>query len=250
VIPKSPGPGIRDWLLFAIGVTFVAGSLILLRDKPRDALMPLTFFGVCTITLGFNIYRKLGRRRFTATRVSVAGGVKLRGSNARMLLLAAGIGIPGITIFLVESPIYIYVCGGIMLAASAWLLFAVASGRIASRFIRFDPPGLTIGEWSYEYFIPWDEIVDVAEFEVVDNASVGFDVLNPDAILVKPESFRAAVLKGFANNKGLSDRCVVFMARHFAVPAEALAAALANYSSDRDARAELVARPALPEKTR
>lgn len=242
---KPPGPGFRDWALFAISIGFVLIGIFMLFSKPREALMPLTFFGVCALSFGFNIARKLRRRRFTATSASVPGGVKLGGSNSRMLLLAAGIAVPGLGIFLIPTPIFIRVCAGIMLAASAWLTFIVLSGRIARRFLRFDPPGLTVGDHTCEYFVPWDAITNVAEFELVDNASVGFAVHDTDVIVVTPAEKRARVLKGLSNNLALSGRHVVFMSAHFNVPAEALCAAIRNYAENPDARAQLVPHPAL-----
>jgi hypothetical protein len=243
--PRQPGPGFRDWALFALSFGFTAIGAFMLFDRPRDALMPLTFFGVCAISAGFNIGRKLRRRRFTATSASVPGGVRLTGSKLRMLLLAAGIAIPAIGLFVVPTPVYIRVCGAIMFAASGWLLFMVVSGRISRRFLRFDPPGLTVGEPGFEYFVPWDEIVHVGEFELVDNASVGFRVRDPEAIVVTPAGRRRKMLKGLANNEALSGRHVVFMAAHYNVPAEALCAAIRNYAQNPAARAELVPLPAL-----
>jgi hypothetical protein len=78
-----------------------------------------------------------------------------------------------------------------------------------------------------------------------NNASVGIAVADPDDILVTPESARAAVLRGFANNRGLSDFDVVIMAPHYNVPAEALCAAIHNYARNAAARDELVPKPAI-----
>jgi len=217
----------------------------MLFREPREALFPLTFFGMCLVTFSVNIVRKLRRRRFTATAASVPGGVKLRGSNSRMLLLAALIAVPGVAIFLAPAPVLLRACGVVMLGASAWLLFMVARGRISRRFLRFDPPGLTVGESTYEYFVPWNVIDGVLEFELVDNASVGFRVLDFDAVVVTPADKLEKVLKSFANNAALSGSHVVFMASHFNVPAEALCAAIRNYAENPAARAELVPKPAL-----
>ena len=208
--------------------------------------MAIAFFGVCGLTFGFKIARKLRRRRFVATNVSVPGGVKLSGSNSRMLLIAAGVGIPGVAIFLVQdSSLLIRICGGIMLAASALVIVGALSGFISRRFLRFDPPGLTIGEPRFEYVIPWDDIADIVEFEMHDNPCVGFDVLQPENIQVTPESARAGVLKSLANNKAIVNRHVMIMPFHFGAHAESLCGALRNYADNREARADLLAKPAL-----
>lgn len=241
----APRPSFRDWALLSISLAFVVGSLFILPRDPRGALMPLTFFSVCALTFGYNIFRKLRRRRFAATAVRVPGGVKLRGSSSRTLFLAGLIAVPGVAIFLMPAPLLIQVCGAIMLGASALLLFLVLTGRVARRFLRFDPLGLTIGETNYEYVIPWDVIDGLAEYEMHSNAVVGFDVGEPDAMLVRPESMRPRVLKTMGRNQAFGGRHVVIIALQFGVPAESLCAAIATYVTNREARSELVTKPSL-----
>lgn len=239
-----PRPGFRDWALFAISLTFVvAGSFITWKNW-REGIAPLVIFGVCALSSGYNIYRKLRRRRFTATTVQAPGGVKLQASNARMLLLAGLIGAPGVTIFLVEAPLLIRICGWIMVGAAATLLFLVITGRVSKRFIRFDPLGLTLGESKFEYTVPWDLMADLAEFEFHSNACVGFNVLQPESVLVEPESARQRMYKSLGNN-GYMGRDVVIMVGQFAISAEALISALKTYVDDPQARAGLVPLPAL-----
>ena len=117
---------------------FVVFAAFNARKSPRDALVGFTFFGVCALAAGFNIARKLRRRRFSATIVAAPGGVKLHGSNSRILLIAALIAVPGVTIFFVEAPLIIRICGGIMLGASAFAVVGVLTGRFSRRFLRFD----------------------------------------------------------------------------------------------------------------
>jgi hypothetical protein len=244
-LPKPPGPRFRDWAVFGISVTFVVLGCIIALRSPRDALFPLALFGVCALSSGYGIFRRLRRRRFQATTVLAPGGVELRGSNSRMLLLAAMIAVPGATIFFVSAPPLIRACGWVMLGASALLLFLMLTGRVSRRFIRFDPLGITLGETKFEYTVPWDELAGIVEFEMYDNPAVGFDVLQPELVQVKPEAARPRVYKLLGQNKGFVDRHVVIMASHFAVTAEALCAALQNYAGDTQARAGLVRRPAL-----
>src|SRR5882672_258252 len=212
-VPPSapPGPRFRDWALFVVNVAFVVLGCFVARRSPRDALFVIAFFGVCALTSGYRIHRKLQRRRFTATTVLAPGGVELRGSNSRMLLLAALIAVPGATIFFVDAPLMIRVCGWIMVGASALLAILVLTGRVSRRFIRFDPLGLTLGETKFEYTVPWDELAGIVEFEMYDNPVVGFDVLQQELIQVTPESARPRVYQLLGNNKGLVDRHMVIM---------------------------------------
>jgi hypothetical protein len=218
----------------------------MLSERPREALVVITFFGVCALTFGYLVARKLRRRRFTASNVAVVGGVKLRGSNSRMLLLAAMIGLPGISfLFLDDLPLLIKICVAVLLGASVLLILGVVTGRVSRRYLRFDPPGLTLGDSRCEYFIPWDEIVDIAELEVHDNPVVGFDVFHSDSIQVTPESARIRVFKLMARNKGFIHRHVMIMPAQFAAQAESLCAAIRNYAQNPAARVELRRNPQL-----
>ena len=71
------------------------------------------------------------------------------------------------------------------------------------------------------------------------------DPRDPDAILVTPASARPRLEKLFARNKMFAGREVVIMPMHFATNGELLCTALRNYSANREARADLVRRPAL-----
>jgi len=240
-----PRPGFRDWAFFAISMTFVVMGSVIAWKSWRQGIVPIVFFGVCALTSGHNIHRKLRRRRFTATTVLAPGGVKLQASNARMLLLAGLVGAPGLTVFFVEAPVMIRVCGWIMVGAAASLLFLVLTGRVSRRFIRFDPLGFTLGAAKFEYTVPWDLVADLAEFELHSNSCVGFNVLQPESVLVVPESARPRVSKLLGKNAAYMGRDVVIMAAHFAISAEALVSALRTYAENPQARAGLVPLPAL-----
>jgi hypothetical protein len=226
---------------------FCVMAAIIARREPRTAIAVLSFFGVCTLFFGYTIARKIRRQRFKATIVEAPGGVRLRGSNSRILMLAALIAVPcaGI-LFLDDVPLLVQICAWVMFGAIVLLIVAVLTGRVARRFIRFDPQGLTLGGTKLEYQISWDDIADIVEFEMHDNPVVGFDVIRLEAIKVTPESARARVYKALGSNKGWMNRHVVIFPFHFATNAESLCAALKNYSTNREARAGLVKRPALP----
>lgn len=246
-LPKPAGPTLRDWAVFSIGFTFVLmGLFIAWRDGIRESLFVLCFFGVCALVSGYVIVRKLRRRRFKATAVSVAGGVKLHRSSARMLGVAALIAIAvGPFLFMPNPPVLGLVCVAVALGASALLVIGVVSGRFSKSFLRFDQPGLTIGEGKYECLFLWDQIVDLAEFELSDNACVGFNVVNPGAILVTPESARPLMHKKLAANQAHTGYLVSIMPMHFGVHAESLCAAIRNYAANPAARRELVAKLAI-----
>ena len=243
---RPSGPTFADWALFGISIVFTLAGVAMLFSEPRTAAGVLGMFGVCALMFGQRILRKRRRRRFSATSVAVAGGVKLAGSNRGLGLATAFFLFCGLVPFLIpQAPLLVFVAGVLAFGFVAVALFLVVTGRLSRRFIRFDPPGLTINEVKYEYLVPWDAIARIGELELFNHASVGIAVTDPDAIQVTPESARAAVLTGLANNRGLSGFDVVIMALHYDVPAEALGAAIHNYARNADARGELVAKPAI-----
>lgn len=245
---KPPGPTFRDWALFAVGLAFAAMSLLIAsREGLREALFPLCFFGACALVSGYVVVRKWRRHRFTATSASAPGGVALHASNARMLGVAALIAVAVTPIFFVrDRPLLLTLCASLALGGSVLLVIGVLSGRFSRRFLRFDPPGLTLGEGPYECLFLWDQIADLTELEMYDNAAVGFNVANPDTLLVTPESARARMNRKLASNVAFTGRHVVIMTLHFGVSAQALCAAIRNYIANPEARRELVAKPALP----
>jgi hypothetical protein len=167
-----------------------------------------------------------------------------------MLGVAALIAIAVMPVFFVnDPPLLLTICAAVALGGSALVLFFVLSGRVSRRFLRFDPPGLTLGDGRHECLYLWDQIVDLAEFEMHDNAAVGFNLVNPEALLVKPESARARAFKTMSRNAGFTGLQVVIMPMHFGVSAEALCAAVRNYVANPEARRELVARPAISGPT-
>lgn len=245
-LTRPPRPNFGDWAVLAISVTFVAMACFIASRSPRDAVFPLIFFGLCAWVAGYTIHRKLRRRRFTATTVLAPGGIELHASNTRILLLAVLVAAPGIAIlYFSDAPMLVRICGWVMVISAAALVVLILSGRFSRLFIRFDPLGLTVGQSSFEYVVPWDELTDIDEFEMHNNPMVGFDVRQEELILVTPESARVKLDKLLARNKMFSGRQVVIVPMHFATNAELLCAALRNYSANRAARADLVRRPAL-----
>lgn len=240
------GPGFGDWALFGVSILFCSIGVLMLFDEPPAALAIIGTFGAGALFSGLRIRSKRRRQAFAATSVAVAGGVELHGSLSRMGMVTGFILLVGIAPFLIpDAPLLARIAGGVALGLGGWSLYALLTGRFTRRFLRFDPLGLTINEVKYEYTVPWDAMMNVDEFDLYRNACVGITVSDPDALLFRPESMKAKVLKGFANNRALSGRDIVVMAVHYNVPAESLCGAIRNYAQDAAARADLVPKPAL-----
>jgi hypothetical protein len=240
-----------DWAMLGISLLFCAlGIFILFRDL-RMGAGSLLFFGPCLAFAVQRIATKRRRDRFNATLVSAIGGVELRMSTSRLALTGLFMLCPGVAMFVFDKvPLHVQICGGVFLVAGAAALLAANTGVVSRRFLRFDPEGITLGEWRYSIQTGWDNVTNVAEFEYANNDCVGFDVVDPDLVRVTPEGRHAKWMKGAGNNAALMGRQVIIMPAHFAVDAAPLAMALARYALDARARAELKPRPALTQGIR
>jgi len=245
----APRVSFGDWALFGISLMFCGIGVFLLVVSPKDrptATTCLTFFGVCAFVFAHGIARKYRRRRFNAQLVAAPPGVKLRMSPLRLLFIALLMAIPSLA-SLVFAPHdwVLVVCAGLFLAMAAGLIAVILSGRVARTFMRFDVAGLTVGQGSFEYLVPWNNIVNVSEFEFTRNECVGIVIADPAALLVTPDSQRARLKKALSNNLALCGCHIVFMTVHFGVDAGPLVAALRRYAMDAGARRELLPKPAL-----
>jgi len=238
-----------DWAMLVITVLFCAGALFILPRDPRVGTGCLLMFAPCALLAIERIRSKRRRASFNATLVAAPGGVELCMSKTRFMLfglLAIG---PGLSVFFYENtPIWVLLAGGTFLLAGAGMMATAASGVLARRYLRFDPEGLTLGEWSYSFRVDWDNFADLAEFEYASNDCIGFNIVDPERVRVLPETRRPRFIKRAGRNAGWLGRDVVLMPTHFAVDAASLALALARYASDASARAELTPRPALPQQ--
>ncbi len=239
----------RDWAMLVITVLFCAGALFILPGDPRVGTGCLLMFGPCALLAIERIRSKRRRASFNATLVSAPGGVELRMSKANFMLmglLAVGMGLS--VFFYPDTPTWVLLAGSTFLLAGVGMMAMAASGVLARRFLRFDPEGLTLGEWSYSFRVDWDNVADLAEFEYASNDCVGFNIVQPERVTVTPETRRPRFIKRAGRNAGWLGRDVILMPTHFAVDSASLALALARYASDASARPELIAHPALPQQ--
>ena len=249
-MPQGAGRvAFRDWALLGISLLFCAGALFILPRDPRVGTGCLLMFVPCAVLASERVRSKRRRASFDATLVSAPGGVELRMSKSRsvqMGLLALGMGLS--VFFYPQTPTWVMLAGGTFVVAGVAFMVAAASGVLARRYLRFDPEGLTLGEWSYSFRVDWDNLADLAEFEYASNDCVGFNIVDPERVTVMPETRRPRFIKRAGRNAGWLGRDVILMPTHFAVDSASLALALARYASDASARAELTPRPALPQQ--
>jgi hypothetical protein len=244
----KPGPQLRDWLLLAVGIAFCLAALVIWPHDWRRAVVTLTFFGACTAGFAFTIARKLRSRRFRATQVSIAGSVDIPISRTRFVIIAAVTIVIGAVLVFVERE------GGWVMQAIGWGLLLFGAGLIAGQamgllgrqYLRFEPGGIVVGERRYSFTVPWEAMEAIGTGEYHDNAVVLLGFSNLDMIQVSPETQRARLYKRIAFCRGWFHTDWFIMCENYGLASAPLAAALARYLNDPEARKELAPRIGLP----
>ncbi|HTN31982.1 MAG TPA: hypothetical protein VL178_14320 [Pseudomonas sp.] len=93
----------KDGLFALFGLLLTLAGLVILPKDFKTGVTTLTFFGACFATAVYIILRKLRLQRQTPLAVSVVGGVPIRPSRSRMVMLALGLLLVG-SVLAVFSP--------------------------------------------------------------------------------------------------------------------------------------------------
>jgi hypothetical protein len=238
------GPSLEDWATLLISGIFCIAGVVLLRDATdwRDGVVTLAFFGACALVIGTIVVRKRRRRKFRALRVSIEGSRNIVVSDAALMSLAAGMLTVGGIMFFVGAhyPVLFRAIGAFIALVGGVLVVLRASGLFRSQFLRFEPRGLVVGQQSFEFLLPWDNVRAIASFEVHDNPFVRMAVHDLNDIEVRPLRARRKAQRYLSRNGG-----VLIMPWMFGLEEAPLLAALERYVRDSGARQELAPRSAI-----
>lgn len=238
---KLPGPGIRDWLLLAIGVVFVAMGLIILPSDLKVGVVTLAFFGPCAALFAYNIYRKRRFSREGPLSVKIVGGVPIKPSRLQVFYLGGGFAIVGLLLVIFGrsyGPIFWGIAWLIAVVGSL-VLIALASGRLPIGYIQFDPPGITIARRNWSYLVPWEAIEAISAGYFHDNPAVYIWLHDLRLVEVSPADSRAKALKHLATNAGWVGAPIMLMPSQFGMDLPLLVQAIERYVRDASARLEL-----------
>ena len=241
---RTPPPTLRDWGLLAVGVTFVLMGLVLLPSDRDTGIVTVVFFGACTAVFANTILRKYRFRGLQAARVELTGGVPIRPSRAKSIVLALstfGVGLTLVVFGRQYGEIFWYLSW--LIAASGGVVFAgTAIGWLPSGYVQFDPAGITFGARGYSYLVPWDNIAGLSGGDVHDNPALFIWLRDPDRITANPPALQQRMLKTFASNQTWVGAPIYLLTATYGLDLPLLVQALERYRAEPSARVELTRR--------
>lgn len=250
-MPKDRGPAPdritpQDWALAVIGGLFTLAGLLIIRRDFNTGIVTLALFGLCFVHAVGVIVRKrrLQRQQAGAVAASVAGGVPLRQSRVRMLLLAGALLAIGAThAAFTTHPVQIGI-GWLLLAVGGVMLAGLLSGRLYTDYLQFDPDGLSLGNRRGLAFVPWDAITGVARADLHTHPIVLLRV-DLNAVQARPATHGPRLLKQMGRTHGQFGADFAIMTTVYGFDAPVLLAALRRYATEPATRHELRRPPQL-----
>src|ERR1700730_3283064 len=236
-----PKPGIRDWTLLGIAVTFVLAGLFILPSDLNVGIVTIAFFGLCATVFAATITRKLRSHRLRPLLVEIVGGVPIRPSRTRALAVggsAALLGV-GLVAFGRSYAAVFWSIGWFLAAAGCLTLLGLAVGWLPVGYIQFDPPGITIARRGWAYTIPWDGISRISAGEIHGNAALFIWLHEPGAVRAHPPERKAQAAKHLSANTRLVGAPFLLLTSQYGMDLPLLMQAVERYVSDPAARAEL-----------
>ena len=236
-----PPPSFRDWALLAIGVTFVIMGLAILPSNRDVGIVTLAMFGSCTAVFVAQILSKYRSRRFTASKVEVAGGVPIRPKRGLGWLLGGWLFGLGVILFVFGAsyPAPFRWLAGFVAAVGTTLLIATALGRFPGGYLQFDPDALTIARGRWRARIPWDDVGLVLEADLNGNPVLLIAVDDLDAVTIEPPEVKVQAYRAIAKNRKWLGYEFAIMATHYGIDLPVLAATVNHYARDPRTRAGL-----------
>ena len=248
---SHPLPDLRDWALFAIGVMFVSVAIFILikgRGSDRDTgIIGLAFFGSCLFVFTKNIVRKFRYRGLEGIDVRIVGGVPVRPSKWRVVMLGGWLLTLGVILlgFATSAPLTIKLMSAFIAAVGLSLLVATLLGLIPHGYLQFDPEGFTIANRRWTVQIPWDQIAGLGVGETSNNPTLFLAVHDPGALRIEPAGAQSKAVRAIARTRSMVGWDFYMLSDQYGVDAPVLSAAIAHYAADVAERGSLGQR-ALP----
>lgn len=230
--------GFQDWALAVIGGLFTLGGLLMLRSDFRTGIVTLVFFGLCFAHAVSVILRKRRAQKLQALTATVAGGVPIRQSRARMALLGGAILAVGAThVAFTTEPVRVGL-GWLLVGIGAAVLIALALGLVSAGYIQFDPAGITFAQRRGKAIVPWEAVTGLARGDMQNNPIV-LVTIDAQAITAEPAAYRPRLLKQLARSRGAMGADFFIMSAAYGIDAPVLLAALQRYVTEPASRQEL-----------
>lgn len=233
----------QDWALAVIGGLFTLGGLLLLRSDFKTGIVTLLFFGLCFVHAVSVILRKRRALKQVAMTASVAGGVPIRQSRTRMALLGGALLLLGSLQAAFINDLLQVGIGWFLVVVGTVMLAGLASGRLYTAYIQFDPAGIIFGDRHGQAAVPWDAVTGLARADMSNNPLVLVSV-DAEAVEAAP-AYRPRLLKQMGRARGHFGADFAIMSTVYGIDAPVLLAALQRYVAEPESRRELQRRPQL-----
>ena len=239
-----PKPGIRDWVLLAIGIVFVLSGVIILPSNRDVGIVSLAMFGPATVVAATIILRKLRFRRQRALKAEIVGGVPIRQSRVLVITSGATLAAMGV-VFILFGNSY-----GPIFLGLAWLIAVIGGGLLIGAllgwwpndFIQFDAVGISFGRTRYTLMVPWEAIARVSAGHYNNNPAAFIWLHDNTSIVVDPIERYQQALKHLAWNTGWTGAPIFVLTSNYGMDLPLFMMALERYLADPGARAELARR--------
>lgn len=234
-------PSLRDWILVAIGLAFVVAGIMVLPRNPKVGIVTLAFFGLCAGIAIRTVFRKLRDSRFQSLSVHVIGGVEIRPSRLRILLMAVSLFVVGAVLLLfgTEYPFVFRVLAGLICGTGIALVLMIALGKIPVGFIRFDSEGFTIGRKRWNVTLPWDEIAEIRAGDYSGNSALYLWIKSLDRIKTDPEEFQNKAVEEILSSERWIGAHFMILTENYNLSSPMVAEALERYVLEPSSREEL-----------
>jgi len=249
---EHPGPSASDRALLLASGAFVAMGLLLLGRDLKLAITTLTFFGACFAFALANYAQKRRFGRYRITRASIVGGVRMRPSRIKTLLVALVTLAVGAVPLALDVPAPIHVRGAFWLIAvtAAGVVIAVVLGKAPVGFVQFDPPGITLGYRGYSMMVPWDSISGIAAGEAAHHPALFIFLNDASKLEIMPRHAGPRAARGLATTRSWYGADLCPLPDQYGLDLPLLIPALERYLNEPARRAELGIRAAQPPSLR
>ena len=236
------GPSCEDWAVFLCTLSFCVLGIWLLTQDWRVGIVTCTLFGLVALTFGAKIARQLRIESPPVLATHIVGSTTLFAERRRLLPAAASCITIGCVLYFVGTsyPLLLRVMGGFIALTGCVVLARMALGLYSSRFIRFEPQALWVGEQSYRFKIDWDNIGGIATLAGANDAVI-VRIADLERIEVQPPRRRSHFLRDLTCNSGWLQSHLVLRPESYGLDVAACATALARYAAQADVRQELAA---------
>lgn len=234
-------PTKRDWTLLVISLLFTIGATSTLQGNFDLSILCITFLGLGAIAMAATIIRKLRESKFDGVAVEVLGGVNIKPSRFRIIVLSGSLIILGLIMvtFGTAMPILLKIISWFILLTGLALTALLILGKIPVGFLRFDSKHFVIGKRRHSICIDWDGLERVEPGDVSGNSAVFIWLKSPEAIKTVPPTYQAAAFKEINTTERWLGAHFVIITQMFGFSGPILAGALMRYKEHPNAREEL-----------